>query len=196
MSEEIPLFPLNVVLFPGGPLPLRIFEPRYVSMVGRCLREGLPFGVVAIAGGEEAGSPASFHALGTSARIVDFDQLPDGMLGITARGERRFRVLGHRVQPDQLVIGEVEWLPSPPRLPVPQEYGGLTALLRRVLAAEAVRPYAALLELDWGDAGWLCNRLAEILPLPDAAKLALLEIGDPQQRLDVLYALLQEQRLV
>src|SRR6185503_20499344 len=86
-SAEIPLFPLNTVLFPGGPLPLRIFEPRYVDMVRYCMRERAPFGVVLIRAGTEVGQVTSAADVGTSARIVDFFQLPDGLLGITCVGE-------------------------------------------------------------------------------------------------------------
>src|SRR6185295_8191885 len=89
-SAELPLCPLNSVLFPGGPLPLRIFEPRYVDMVGTCLREQRGFGVVLIREGSEVGA-AEFETLGTLARIVDFHMLSDGLLGLTTIGERRFR---------------------------------------------------------------------------------------------------------
>ncbi len=93
---EIPLFPLGTVLFPGGPLPLRIFETRYVDLVSRCLRDGSGFGAVLIREGMEAGGPALTYDVGTYARIVDFSQQPDGLLGIRATGERRFRILARR----------------------------------------------------------------------------------------------------
>ena len=90
--STIPLFPLNTVLFPGGPLKLRIFEPRYVDMIGRCMREDTGFGVALIIEGVEAGGPARTANVGTLARIVDFEQLKDGLLGITAHGGERFRI--------------------------------------------------------------------------------------------------------
>ena len=93
MSEEIPLFPLGTGLFPGGPLPLRIFETRYVDMVRRCMREESGFGVVLIERGAEAGAPSRFVQVGTEAGIVDFDRLDDGLLGLTCVGRERFRVL-------------------------------------------------------------------------------------------------------
>ncbi|HEY7377666.1 MAG TPA: LON peptidase substrate-binding domain-containing protein, partial [Steroidobacteraceae bacterium] len=99
--EEIALFPLNTVLFPGGPLPLRIFEPRYIDMVRRCLREQRGFGVVLIRSGNEVG-PAEFESVGTLARIVDFHALSDGLLGLVNVGERRFRVISRRRQDDGL----------------------------------------------------------------------------------------------
>jgi hypothetical protein len=86
MSEEIPLFPLSTILFPGGPLVLRIFEARYLDLVKRCMRDGTGFGVVQIREGQEAGGPALTFDVGTYARIVDFSQQPDGLLGIRALG--------------------------------------------------------------------------------------------------------------
>ncbi len=196
LPADIPLFPLDVVLFPGGPLPLRIFEPRYVSMVGRCLREDLPFGVVPLSEGRDTDGDAVFHLLGTGARIRDFDRLPDGMLGITCRGERRFRVLAHRSEPDRLVIGQVEWLPEPAREPVPPQFRSLERLLGRILDAEGIERYRALLEADWDNADWVANRLAEIMPLPNGARHMLLGIDEPTERFELLYALLQDQRLI
>ena len=195
-TDEIPLFPLNVVLFPGGPLPLRIFEPRYVDMVKRCMRDGAPFGVVAIDdGGAEAGETAAktFATIGTSARIVDFDLLDDGLLGITCRGERRFRVLGHRRESDGLNVGRIAWLdPAPPGTELatlPEEHAHLRDLLQRVWP-EIVEAYAGI-EPRFEDAGWVGARLAEILPLQNADKQFLLELSDPLQRLARLSPLLR-----
>ena len=101
--EEVPLFPLNTVLFPGGPLPLRIFETRYTDMVRRCLRTESPFGVLLIREGVEAGGAAATMQLGTLARIVDFNPMPDGLLGIICRGESRFRVMERWRQADDWV---------------------------------------------------------------------------------------------
>src|SRR5512139_3168148 len=122
MSEEIPLFPLNTVLFPGGPLPLRIFEARYLDLVKRCLREDSGFGVVLIREGVEAGGPAQTYDVGTYARIVDFSQQPDGLLGIRAQGERRFRIVERRRARDGLNLADVEWLPADPSVALPEEF--------------------------------------------------------------------------
>ena len=134
-TAEIPLFPLNTVLFPGGPLPLRIFETRYTDMVRRCMREQSAFGVVLIRAGAEVGEVANTAEIGTTARIVDFYQLPDRLLGITCAGEKKFRVLARRRQPDGLNVGTVEWLPEEPKLEVPGEHAHLAALLRKVLTS-------------------------------------------------------------
>jgi len=104
----LPIFPLNTVLFPGGLLPLRIFEPRYLDMVGKCMREGTDFGVVLIVSGAETGAVAQLAAVGTGARVVDFSTLPDGLLGVMCRGSRRFQLRSHRTQPDGLHIGAIE----------------------------------------------------------------------------------------
>ena len=106
-TAEVALFPLNTVLFPGGPLPLRIFEPRYMDMVRRCMRERSAFGVVLILGGSEVGAVTSTAEIGTTARIADFYPLPDGLLGIACLGERKFRVRERRRQADGLNIAEV-----------------------------------------------------------------------------------------
>jgi len=119
---ELPLFPLAAALLPGGSLQLRIFEPRYLDMIGRCMREGAAFGVVRILEGGDtgAGGARRMATAGTSARIVDFDTLPDGLLGISCVGEQCFRVLARWQRPDGLHMARVQWLeaaslPSDPR---------------------------------------------------------------------------------
>ena len=104
---EVPLFPLRTVLFPGGPLPLRIFEQRYLDMISSCLKRDEPFGVVLIRSGSEVGS-AEVYDSGTLARITDWYQGSDGLLGITATGTDRFRIRSSSRQPDGLLIGDVE----------------------------------------------------------------------------------------
>jgi len=181
-SAEIPLFPLNTVLFPGGPLPLRIFEPRYVDMVRYCMRERAPFGVVLIRAGVEAGGAVSSTAdVGTTARIIDFFQMPDGLLGIKCLGERRFRVSSRRTQSDGLNMGTVEWMAAERAVDLPAEYAHLGQLLRKVLP-ELGEVYEAVPK-HFNDAGWVSARLAEILPLNLADKQLCLELEDPVQRL-------------
>lgn len=179
--SELPLFPLNAVLFPGGPLSLRIFEPRYLDMVRRCLKEHSGFGVVLILEGVEAGAVASVAATGTSARMVDFDTLPDGLLGLACVGERRFRLQRRWQQGDGLNLGEVEYLPEDAPCAVPAEYAHLVELLREVLPQlGGAYTYA---EAHYDDAGWVSNRWAELLPLAPGEKLELLELADPLARL-------------
>jgi Lon protease-like protein len=190
-STEIPLFPLNTVLFPRGPLPLRIFETRYVDMVKRCMREDACFGVVLVSGGSEVGQPAGYAEVGTTARIVDFNLLPDGLLGITCRGERRFRVLERRREADGLHVGSIEWLDAatPEIVRVPSEFRHLSDLLRRVLP-ELGDMYAGL-ELRHDDAEWVGARLIEILPLALEDKQSCLELMDPLERLALIAPLIK-----
>jgi uncharacterized protein len=178
---NLPLFPLNTVLFPGGPLSLRIFETRYLDMVRRCLKGQGSFGVVLILAGTEAGAVASVADTGTSARLVDFDTLADGLLGIVCVGERRFRVLRRWQQPDGLNLAEVDYLPDELPCALPGELAHLGELLREVLPK--LGGAYAYVEAHYEDAGWVGNRWAEILPLTAAEKLALLELADPLARL-------------
>lgn len=180
-TSEVPLFPLNTVLFPGGPLPLRIFEPRYVDMVRHCMRSGSAFGVVLIRSGGEIGAVARTADIGTTARIVDFSQLPDGLLGISCLGEKRFRILRRWRQEDGLNLGEVEWLPAAEPEPLQPEVQFLADLLKRVLP-ELGELYAQV-PRHFDDADWVGARLAEILPLSLGDKQSLLELDDPAARL-------------
>lgn len=188
-TVEIALFPLNTVLFPGGPLPLRIFETRYTDMVRRCMREESAFGVLLIRAGVEAGEVASSADIGTSARIVDFSQLPDGLLGISCRGERRFRVVSRRRQADGLNFATIEWLPAEPKTAVPGEYQHLANLLRRVLP-ELGEIYQSVPK-HFDDASWVGSRLVEILPISLGDKQACLEMTDPLERLARLSPLIR-----
>jgi hypothetical protein len=181
---ELPLFPLRTVLFPGGLLPLRIFEARYVDMVGRCMREGGEFGVLLVTSGGETGQVDDLAGTGTCARIVDFSKLPDGLLGLMCVGTRRFRLASWRAQDDRLLLGEVEWIAEPPRVPLPAEHERLVPVLKSVV--ERLGDLAAHMQQDWGDAGWVANRLAEFLPLERASQQHLLELDDPIERLGLL----------
>ncbi len=194
--EEISLFPLSTVLFPGGFLPLRIFEPRYLDMVSDCMKNNKGFGVVLIQEGTEAGQAASFFSLGTLVRIVDFDPLEDGLLGISCRGERKLRALSHTVRDDQLITAEVAMLPREPRLPVPPDYLALSDFLRQLFAREEIQALVRMINEDWDSAAWVGNRLAEVLPLEAVAKQNLLELQDPLQRLYVLDTVLKQQGIL
>lgn len=177
------LFPLNVVLFPEGPLPLRIFETRYVDMVRRCMREDQRFGVVLIREGSESG-PAETFDIGTMARIVDFHQLSDGFLGLSCVGEQRFRILSRGRQADGLNLADIDSLEREPTLSVPKRHARLAELLKTVLP-QLGEVYAGI-EMRLDDAAWVGHRLAEILPIQPAEKQFCLELNDPIQRLDVL----------
>lgn len=172
---EIPLFPLNTVLFPGGPLPLRLFEPRYLDMISRCLKHDTPFGVVLIKEGQEAG-PATTFEVGTLATIVDWYQGSDGLLGITAKGTDRFRLLEASRQQDGLNVGKIEILPAQPPMSLPESYQALPQILESVMN-DLGRLYEDL-DRNFDDAVWVAHRFAEILPIDLRQKQAWLENED------------------
>ncbi|MFO7594187.1 MAG: LON peptidase substrate-binding domain-containing protein [Pseudomonadota bacterium] len=188
---SIPIFPLHSVLFPGGPLVLRIFETRYLDMVSRCLREESGFGVALIREGQEVGRAAEVYEVGTLGRISDWEQRKDGLLGITLTGEQRFRILGSEVAKNQLRTAEVDLLPNARPTPLPEKYQHLAHLLERMLG-ELEPPYATLArELD--NAEWVGARLVELLPLELEQKQRLLQEDDPLQRLARLEGSLSRQ---
>lgn len=182
---EIPLFPLGTVLFPGGILPLRIFEPRYLTMIGDCMRQGTGFGVVLITEGREAGQAARFHEIGTLARIEDFDRLDDGLLGITGRGDFRFRVLSHRVREDQLIIATVTPLEDEVDPPLPDAFPRMQDFLRGLYGREDLKAWADSIDPQWDNGHWLACRLIEVLPLASEGRQALLEM-ESGERLEKL----------
>jgi Lon protease-like protein len=186
--SNIQLFPLSTVLFPDGPLPLRVFEPRYLGMVSRCLREDSEFGVVLILSGMDTGEVET-SAVGTLARIVDWSQGSDGILGITARGTRQFRLHGTSRQADGLYIGEIELLPEASRLPLPEEFQPMATLLASVID-DLGRLYDAI-DKRYDDAAWVACRLAEIVPMSPADKQRCLELADPVELLKYLQPMLR-----
>jgi uncharacterized protein len=188
-NDSIALFPLNIVLFPGGALPLRIFETRYVDMVRRCMRGSQAFGVALIREGNEVG-PAETFDVGTLAKIVDFHQLSDGLLGLSCVGEQRFRIRSRGRQADGLNLAEVDWLAPEPTVAVPERHVRLPQLLKSVLP-QLGEVYTGI-EMRLDDAAWVGHRLAEILPIPLADKQRCLELDDPIERLDVLGPLVKD----
>lgn len=179
---QVPLFPLNVVLYPGGPLPLRIFESRYIDMIGERMRNDAPFGVLLIREGVESGGSASTWDIGTLAKIVDFYQGSDGLLGVTAIGGQRFRLRNAERAADGLNVGEIELLPDEPRTALPDDFQPLAEILAGVLD-DLGKLYENLpRQLD--DAGWVANRFLEILPIRLEEKQELLANDDALLRLD------------
>jgi hypothetical protein len=188
MPPSIALFPLNIVLFPGGPLPLRIFETRYLDMVRSCMRGDQRFGVALIREGGEVG-PAETFDVGTMAKIIDFHQLSDGFLGLSCIGEQRFRIVSRSRQADGLNLAQIDWVAAEPPMAVPERHARLAELLKTVLP-ELGEVYAGI-EMHLDDAAWVGHRLAEILPIAVTEKQFCLELADPIQRLDVLSPLAQ-----
>lgn len=186
---EVPLFPLHTVLFPDGPLALRIFEPRYLDMVSECLRNEHPFGVCLIQSGQEAGEAATPHLTGTFADIVDWQRGDDGLLAISARGEQRFHVLDTRVEDDQLLRGTVQQLAPEPSATLPAENRYMTEVLDQLF--EYAGPVYGDLPQRPDDASWVGYRLAEVLSLPMVRRQYFLELEDPLLRLSQLDEILR-----
>lgn len=186
MAEaELPLFPLRTVLFPGGELRLRVFEPRYLDMVRHCARNGSAFGICLILDGEEAGAPALPAAFGTCAVIEDFYSEPDGLLGLLVRGRQRFHARRTRVRDNGLVVAEVDYLDEPAPQPVPAEHGLLASLLERLIEHFG-GPHANAERRRFDEAAWVGYRLAEMLPFSDQERQQLLQCTDDRERLDLV----------
>lgn len=190
-NERIPLFPLRTVLFPEGPLPLRVFEPRYLDMVSRCMRSGIPFGVLLLLTGSET-STAQTASVGTLARITDWYQGSDGILGITAMGTDRFELRQIDRQDDGLYLGDISPLQPELDTPLPDEYRPLANLLR-VILDDLGKLYADLPQ-RFDDASWLGCRFAEILPLPLEQKQHCLQLMDPLARLEFVRPMIRSMR--
>jgi Lon protease-like protein len=190
---RIPLFPLHAVLFPGGTLPLRIFEPRYLDMVSQCMKEESGFGICLIREGSEVGKAADTFEMGTLSEISYFNQFPDGLLGITAKGKQRFRIVSKAVHANQLTIAEVELMENEPTQPLPQEFSSIAEILQKLL--EQLDPPFNRIEKYYDDASWVSARLAELLPIRLEQKQYFLQLDDPIQRLERLEALLRDMEM-
>jgi len=187
-EADLPLFPLQSVLFPGGRLPLRVFEQRYMDMAKVCLRDGSPFGVCLIREGGEVGAPALPMEVGCLARIAAWDMPQLGVLQVVARGERRFRILERRLQADGLARARVELLAEETDAPLDADADLCARVLRKAIESagdELVEP-----PLRYASAAWVSARLAELLPLSPAAKQRLLEMDDARDRIEILRRLL------
>jgi Lon protease-like protein len=188
--KDLPLFPLGTVLFPGGLLPLRIFEQRYLEMSKACLRDGSPFGVCLIREGAEVGAPAVPEAVGCLAHIVQWDMQQMGLLQIVAKGAQRFRIVERHVQKDGLARARVDLLPEEADSELPRHLSACAELLRRLAAEHGEQVFAAPFRFD--SCAWVGARLAEILPIPGAFKQQLLEL-DGLQRIETLHRLIAQQ---
>lgn len=209
MQTELPLFPLQLVLFPGALLALKVFEARYLDMVAECLRGGSPFGVVCLQQGREveaaergAGgvkrSPVRMEQVGVAARIDEVDADQPGILQLRCTGLQRFRLLAPPTQRDNgLWVAQVQHLPpDPSRAPGPAMQHTVTALGEAInkLQQQDRVPFAPPWRLD--DAGWVANRWCELLPVPLAAKQKLMELDDPVIRLSLVDGFLRDKKVV
>jgi Lon protease-like protein len=201
--HSLPLFPLGTVLFPDGVLPLRIFEVRYLDMIGKCRRADAPFGVVSLTSGSEVRKPGAdaerFAAVGTLAVIREFESPQSGLLQIECVGTQRFRVRDTEMQKHGLWVAEVEALADDMALEIPADLAHTATALRRLVdtleerrsaqGAEAVRlPIGVPYRFD--DCGWVANRWCELVPMQLELRQRLMELESPLMRLELVSDLL------
>jgi len=187
-NREISIFPLNTVLFPGGVLPLRIFEQRYLEMTKACLRDSTPFGACLIREGTEVGTPAVPCSVGCLATITQWDMPQPGLFHLLARGGGRFRILRTHTAANGLIAADIELLPTVPE--PPQLDAACCSVLRNVIGEVGADRFPAPIDLE--NANWVAYRLAEILPIHLTEKQSLLEMDDAVQRFERLRRILGE----
>ena len=203
-AVALPLFPLGTVLFPGGLLELKVFEARYLDLIATCLRERRGFGVVALVEGREARSSTEpsqdavrFESTGTRAELLEVDSKRQGILLVRCRGAQRFRVEASHQQADGLWVAQVHSVPDDEALAPEAALADTVRELANAIAAlkaENVEPFLEPHRFD--DAGWVANRWCEILPIPQAAKVKLLELPDPMLRLRLVDDFLRSKGVV
>ena len=182
-SPSLGLFPLHSVLLPGAALSLRVFERRYLDLVRECTKESRGFGVCLILIGDEVGVPATPAKFGTQARIEDFTTGDDGLLQLRIRGGRRFRVGTTHVRDNGMLLADVDWCEFDPDDELRPEHATMGLILERILeqvGGEHANPPPARMD----EASWVGWRLAELLPLQESQRQALLQMDDPHARLD------------
>jgi len=192
--QSLPLFPLGTVLFPGGVLPLRVFEVRYLDMIGKCHKTGAPFGVVSLTQGQEVrhpGAKEAFSTVGTIASIGEFDTPQAGLMLIRAVGSQRFRITSSEQLKHGLWIADVEQIDNDMIVPVPEDLQHIALALERVLESLEQRlPAGESLPIQkpprYDDCGWVANRWCELLPLPVGLKQKLMELENPLVRLELV----------
>lgn len=185
INTDIPIFPLHTVLFPGGYLPLRIFEQRYIDMVRECSFKNSYFGVCLISNLENEDRAASHYRLGTKAEICDFSTLDDGLLGITAIGRQKFVIQETRMRDNGLLMAHVATLEETNLVEVPEQYSVLSMITARFME-QLGKNYPDFQPDLLQDAHWVGYRLTELLPLENKEKQVLLQISDPLERLQLL----------
>ncbi len=210
-TTELPLFPLQTVLFPGGLLSLKVFEARYLDLMASCLREQQAFGVVALrtaaaANGQtvrngrnegEADPSADFESTGVVAELIDVDSTRAGILQVRCRGLQRFSLAARRQQDDGLWLAGTTPLPDDaavaPALAVLDTVKGLANAIA-TLKGQGSQPFLQPYRFD--SAGWVANRWCEILPISTTAKQRLMELGDPTVRLQLVDEYLRSKGVV
>ena len=194
-TAQIALFPLKSVLFPKGRLPLQIFEQRYINLITQCLRNDEGFGVCLLREGEEVVKPGSrqqVHRVGTYAKVVDWDQLPNGLLGVTVEGLHKFNVQDCSYDESQLLMATVRYCDTDyvgePQLEVSEQQEVLVDLVEQLVSHPVISKLGMAISYhDLRELGW---RLSELVPLSLERKQALLELQDPYQRVEEIEGLI------
>lgn len=179
--DKLALFPLKTVLLPGNKLPLKIFEPRYSDMIASCMREDKAFGIILIHRGEETDTDAEIFTIGTSAIVTDWQNRDDGLLGITATGQRRFQIHSTTTQSSGLMIAEVDYLDDHLEPKIPDQFYYMSELLRHISANKNDN-------FDGLDFRTIVYQLIYLLPLDNSLKQQLLEVPSCLDRAIVLHA--------
>jgi len=187
---NISLFPLNTVLYPGGPLPLRIFEPRYLDMVSDSMKKDKPIGVVLIKSGDEVGSTPEIYDMGTLAEVIYWHKRNDGLLGITLQGKQRFKVLDTQVNSAKLMSADIEVIENLVPLESNDESSHLKPILEKIL--DQLDPPFKTIERHLENIEWVSARLMELLPTELSAKQALLESNNIEERLAKIESILRD----
>lgn len=189
---NIPLFPLNTVLLPGGPLPLRVFEPRYLDMVSHSMKNDSPIGVVLIKKGFEVGPAPDIHDIGTMAKVTYWHQRSDGLLGITLTGQQRFKIREINVNGSQVIMADIELLENLPASSISDENSHLLPILEKIL--EQLGPPFKTMPRNMDNVEWVSARLLELLPADLSVKQALLESNNIEERLAKIESILKDAR--
>ncbi|MEW6131830.1 MAG: LON peptidase substrate-binding domain-containing protein [Pseudomonadota bacterium] len=186
--RRLPLFPLSTVLFPGGRMPLRIFEQRYMDLAKSCLADDASFGICAIRQGGEVGEPAIPYAVGTEGRIVEWDMPQPGMFHVVVEGMQRYIARNWAAQPNGLLVAEVEAVSTEKTCPVPEDLRLCGEVLKYLLTEHRIEPE----QTDYEDAVWVGCRLSELLPFKLSVKQDLLEMNDSLARLRIIDQFLRQ----
>lgn len=199
--KELPLFPLQSVLFPDGLLSLKVFEARYLDLIGECLREQRPFGVVALRRGAEVkragGEAVELETIGCRAELLDVDAPQSGILQVRCRGTTRFETTATRQLANGLWLAEVNELPDDDNVLPTEDLIGTAKGLANAIAALKRQGATHILEpYRFESAGWVANRWCELLPISLAAKQKLMELPDPLVRLKLVDEFLRSKGVV
>lgn len=191
MTYSLPLFPLQTVVFPGGLLPLRVFEPRYMDMVTQAIADRAAFGICAIREGRDIDITAKHYTVGTRVQVMDWDMPQPGILHIQTQALERFVVRSSHSEPNGLRVGEVDDVSAEPAMALPEELILSAEVLYQIVNELGIDKFAR--PHDYNNATWVSYRLSEVLPLKLSVRQNLLEMNDSVARLTILTEFLKKQ---